>query len=427
LFLKPEAKRVFILPKPVIILRKGFHNIFERGFPMTKNRLLLMYSLFSLSLTSCHLFSPSETENTETPDKSTEDVEEIASPEQEPDPIPEEDAKNTVSFYALGDNLIHQQIFEYAQTDDQAYDFKPIYHLLSEQIANADLAFINQESIIGGDALGFSGYPAFNTPSDMTENLVDLGFDIVNGSNNHTLDKGTTGVQNTLNYWEPYSENVLFTGVFASQEDRDTIQIVEKNGLKFAVLAYTYGTNGLVPDESYQLNYFDPDLITQDVARAQELSDFVIVSAHWGDEHAFEPNQMQYDYAQLFADLDVDVVVGNHSHTIQPIEWVTGADGNETLIIYSLGNALASTISDRNLLGGSIQFDFVAEDEELSIENVSFNPHVIHYEEAIRGDILSRTNFEIYPLADYPEEKAAQHALVGFEDNVISVEKSQQK
>lgn len=394
---------------------------------MTKKHLLMIASLLSFSLTGCHLFSSSETENTEPTDEDTEDIEEIAPPEKAPDPIPEEDTKNMVSFYGLGDNLIHQQIFEYAQIDDQNYDFKPIYHLLSEQIANTDLAFINQESIIGGDTFGFSGYPAFNTPSDMAENLVDLGFDIVNGSNNHTLDKGSTGVQNTLNYWEPYSEDVLFTGVFASQEDRDTIQIVEKNGLKFAVLAYTYGTNGLVPDESYQLNYFDPDLITQDVTRAQELSDFVIVSAHWGDEHVFEPNQMQYDYAQLFADLDVDVVVGNHSHTIQPIEWVTGADGNETLVIYSLGNALASTTSDRNLLGGSVQFDFVAEDEELSIENVSFNPHVIHYEEAIPGDILSRTDFEIYPLTDYSEEVAAQHALVGFEDNVISVEKYQQK
>lgn len=384
----------------------------------------MIYSLFYLFLAGCSLFSSPPTDPPPEPEeieKAPEDS--VVDTTEEP----EEALKNTVSFYGLGDNLIHQPIFAYAQVDDHTFDFKPIYHLLSEQIANADLAFINQESIIGGDELGFSGYPAFNTPSDMAENLVDLGFDIVNGSNNHSLDKGTLGVQNTLNYWAQYSEDILFTGVFDSQEHRDAIPIIEKNGLKFSILTYTYGTNGLVPDDSYQLNYFEPDLIVDDVQRAQELSDFVIVSAHWGDEHAFVPNQMQYEYAQLFADLGVDVVIGNHSHTIQPIEWVTGEDGSETLVVYSLGNVLASSISDVNLLGGSIQFDFVAEDEKLSIENVHFTPHVIHYEEGVAGNIDSRTNFEIYPLADYPEEKAAQHALVGFEDNVISVEKYQQK
>ena len=393
---------------------------------MTKKRVLMMSSLFSLFLTGCHLFPSSNTDQPDTPDDSTEKPADAPGSDEESADTAAEDPKNTVSFYGLGDNLIHQQINEYAQVDEQTYDFKPIYSHISDRISEADLAFINQESIIGGNELGFSGYPAFNTPSDMAKDLVDLDFDIVTGSNNHSLDKGTIGIQNTLQYWEPYADDLLFTGVFDSQEQRDTIPVIEKNGMTFSVLTYTYGTNGIAPDYSYQLNYFDPELITADVERAQELSDFVMVSAHWGDEHVFEPNEMQYDYAQLFADLDVDVVVGNHSHTIQPIEWVTGEEGNETLVIYSLGNAIASTLSDRNLLGGSVQFDFVEEDQDFYIENVQFKPQVIHYEEDIPGDIDSRTNFKIYPLEDYPEDKAAQHALDGVEDNLISVEHFQQ-
>lgn len=380
-------------------------------------------SSITFLITGCGLLPSSPEEEAFEPEEEiSENISEETPKEAPEEPASEDENIQKVSFYGVGDNLIHEQIFNYAQTDEGAYDFKSIYENLADSITDADLSFVNQESIIGGDDLGFSGYPSFNTPSDMIENLVDLGFDIVSGSNNHTLDYGTTGVQNTLNYWADYEEDILFTGAFASQEDRDTIPIIEVDDLNFAILTYTYGTNGLVPDYSYQLNYFDPELITEDVNRAQELSDFVLVSAHWGDEHSFAPNQMQVEYAELFADLGVDVVLGGHSHTIQPIEWVAGEEGNETLVIYSLGNFLASTTSDINLLGGSIQFDFVQEDEEYFIDNVQFEPHVIHYEEGTPGDISTRTNFKLHPLADYLDDLAAQHALNNFEDNIIQVE-----
>lgn len=357
---------------------------------------------------------------------STMPIEDSSEPENPAETTSDEELQKTVSFYGVGDNLIHSQIINYAETNEGAFDFKPIYENFSETIEQADLSFINQESIIGGDDLGFTGYPSFNTPSDMADNLVDLGFDLVVGSNNHSLDRGTAGVQNTLAYWDSFGDDVLFTGVFESQKHRDTIPVVEVNGLTFSILTYTYGTNGVIPEAPYQINYLDPELITKDVAQAQEKSDFVIVSAHMGDEHSFSANQMQKDYAQLFANLNVDLVVGDHSHTIQPIEWLTGKNGNETLMIYSLGNFLASTTSDINLLGGGLHLDFVEEDDEHFIENVRFEPHVIHYEEEVAGDISTRTNFELFNLDEYPEALADQHALNNFEDNSIDVENYQE-
>ena len=378
-------------------------------------------------LTGCGFLSPSQDvdvteEPVEVSEETTDSVEDV---EEIPEETPEEDPRIEVSFFGVGDNLIHSQIFNYAQTEDGIFDFKPIYKNYSDDIQNADIAFINQESIIGGDDLGFSGFPTFNTPSDMAQNLVDLDFDIVMGSNNHSLDKQTAGVQNTLAYWSAFEDEVLFTGVFDSQEHRDEIPIVEVNGLTFSVLTYTYGTNGVIPEAPYQINYFDPELITNDVTRAQEVSDFVIVAAHMGDEHSLSANQMQLDYAQLFADLGVDLMMGSHSHTIQPIEWVTGENGNETLVVYSLGNFLASTPSDINLLGGSLHLNFVEENDEHFIEDVRFEPHLIHYEEEVKGDISTRTNFEIFKLNEYPDELAEQHALNNFEDNIISVENYQ--
>src|SRR5699024_10343000 len=136
-------------------------------------------------------------------------------------------------------------------------------------------------------------------------------------------------------------DDMIFTGSFLSQEDRDTVRTIERNGVVFSFLAYTYGTNGIMPDTDWRVAYFDEEKILEDVARAKEISDVLIVSAHWVDENTPVVNEFQQYYAQLFADLEVDVVIGTHPHIIQPIEWLTGENGNEMLVAYSLGNLVA--------------------------------------------------------------------------------------
>lgn len=380
--------------------------------------------LFPLLLTGCAMYEP-ETNSEEASNKIPDfNVEAKEDPETFWTAVGQMfTQKEVVSFMGVGDNLIHSQIFADAQAGDGTYDFKPMYEGVAEEIAEADLAFINQETILGGDELGFSGYPAFNTPSDMAQNLVDTGFDLVNGATNHSLDRGTTGALNNVAKWKEYKEEVLFTGMYDSAEARDEIPVVERNGVTFSFLGYTYGTNGIPAEYPYLVNFFDRDLIKQDVERAKEVSDFVIVSAHWGDEHTFAPNAMQEEYAQLFADLEVDVVVGTHPHTIHPVEWLTGEEGNETLIIYSLGNFIASTVSDINLLGGMVSFDFVMENEEKSIENVLFEPLVIHYETDQPHAIGTRRNFSVHKLADYTEDQAQRHGLNGYNGNQISLDR----
>lgn len=334
----------------------------------------------------------------------------------------DESETTEVSFFGVGDNLIHSQIIDDAHVENEEYDFTSIYNNFAEDIEEADISFINQETIFGGDDREFSGYPSFNTPSDMAGNLVDLGFDMVNGANNHTLDFGTQGVMNNRGYWDEYEDDILYTGSFRSQEERDEIPVIEREGMTFSLLSYTATTNGITPEEPYHLNMFDPELIEEDVKRAQGMSDFVIVSAHWGEEHALEPNEMQTDYAQLFADLGVDAVIGTHSHTIQPVEWVAGENGNETLVVYSLGNFLASTVSDINLLGGNINFNFVEENGEHFIDDVQWEPILIHYEEAVPGSIESRTDFSIHYLDEYTNEMASDHALNNHEGNTMNPE-----
>ena len=379
-----------------------------------KLSLLLILSLF---LTGCRAV---DEEPTQTPDDEMVVIPKEPVPEGPIEEEPEPESEKRISFYGLGDNLIHYFVFQYANQGNGVYDFTPIYKNLANDIGAADIAYINQETVLGGDHKGFSGYPNFNTPSGMAQSLVSLGFNIVNGSNNHALDMGTDGLLNSLDYWSEFEDEVVFTGAFSSQEHRDTIPVLERDGMKVSFLTYTYGTNGHVREASYQVNYFDPDLITDDVKRAQEISDFVVVAPHWGTEYAMTPNDMQLEYAQLMADLEVDAVIGSHPHVIQPVEWVEGATGHQTLVAYSLGDVVSSAITDKTLLGGSIQFDFVLNGEDRAIEHVHFEPNVIHYEVGSNGTINSRTNFEVIKLKDFTPEHEQRHALNGYQGNIVT-------
>lgn len=301
---------------------------------------------------------------------------------------------------------------------------------MAEDIKEADIAFLNQETISAGDDYPYSGYPAFNTPPEIAQDMNDLGFDLVNGATNHALDYDYPGALNSLAVWNA-QENVVYAGIYESQADRDEIRTIEREGVTFSFLTYTYGTNGIQPDTSYRVAYFDEEQIRQDVANAKNVSDVVIVSAHWGDENTQEVNEMQRTYAQLFADLEVDVVIGTHPHILQPIEWLTGANQNQTLVVYSLGNFIAHSLTDYNTLGGMVTFDFVvADDDKVTVENVQFEPTVSHYV-ADPGNVENtRRDFKIYKLEDYSEELASEHGLNGYEglkitsNNYLSIVKN---
>lgn len=389
---------------------------------MNKNRQKISAAVFiAILLGGCSVLNSEEDSSNE--NHAAETVSEsLVESESSSQPIEEK----RISFVGVGDNLIHSGIFKDAQKEDGSYDFKPIYQLVAEDIQAADISYINQETILGGDDWGFSGYPAFNTPSAMADDLADLGFNLVNGASNHSLDIGTRGVLNSLETFAAH-EDIIYTGMFNSSEQQESIPVFERDGVTFSLVAYTYGTNGVVPEYPYLVNYFDEEQITRDVERAKEISDVVLVSAHWGDEHTFAPNEFQQSYAQLFADLEVDVVIGTHPHTIQPIEWVEGKGGNETLVIYSLGNFIAASKSEKNLLGGMVSFEFVEEETgDIMVENVAWESLVIHYENTVPTDIETRSQFAVHKLGEYTEELAGKHGLNGYDGNQISIEEYQQ-
>ena len=332
---------------------------------------------------------------------------------------PQEEKETVISLVGVGDNLIHETVYLDAQNEDGTFNFEKMYANVRDDIQAADIAFINQETVLGGNELGLAGYPCFNSPTEIAQNLKDTGFTLANIASNHTLDRFQDGIDATI---QAFNEvGITVDGAYSSQEQFDTIPVFETKGVKFSFLAYTYGTNGIEPPNPWSISYFDEHQIRSDVARAKEISDVVIVSAHWGDEHAHVPNDFQTYYAQLFADLEVDLVIGTHTHSIEPVEWLTGVNGNKTLVIYSLGNFIGGMLTTNNAIGGMIKLDFVEKEENITIENVKWVPTFIHFEGDQNNILDVRYNYQVYKLSQYTDELAQKHVLNGYEGESVSV------
>lgn len=347
----------------------------------------------------------------------------FSSPEPEKNTGTKQETKTSettvVSFMGVGDNLIHETVYNDALQDDGTYDFSKMYTNLKKDAKESDIAFINQETVLGGESLGLSGYPTFNSPTEIAKNLEKAGFNLANLATNHCLDRGEQGIANEL---EAFSNtNIVTDGVYTSQEAFNAIPTFKKKGITFSFLAYTYGTNGIAPDYDYNVSYLDDDQIKSDVQKAKEISDVVIVSAHWGDENTFEPNDLQKHYAQLFADCGVDVVIGTHPHTIQPVKWIKGNSGNKMLCVYSLGNFIGGMLTTDNAIGGEIKFDFVKKNDKITIENVKWIPTVIHFEGNQDNIIEVRYNYKAYKLSQYSDKLAKKHVLNGYDGNVVNI------
>lgn len=345
--------------------------------------------------------------------KEPENVPEVEQPEDEVKVIPED---VVVDFIAVGDNLIHGAIYFDSEVRHQGYEFDELYDAVKPYVETADVAYINQETILGGTELGLSHYPMFNSPQEIGTALVNAGFDWIASSSNHSMDKFEEGIISSENFWEQYPE-IVTTGLNRTEEERYENKFIERNGVKFGVLGYTYGTNGIpLPEgKDYLVNIYSEERIREDVEALKGKCDAILVSMHWGVEYATVPSEEQEYFAQLLADLGVAVVIGEHPHVIQPMEWVEGKDGNQTLVIYSLGNFMSAQDGDLNMLGGMASWSIRKNGETgaITVEDVKFYPTVTHFEPVF-------TKFKTYLLKDYTDELATQHGLNGYNGQSIT-------
>ena len=304
-----------------------------------------------------------------------------------------------LSLIMVGDALLHSSLYRDGYQNG-TYDFTSQLEFIKPEIQKHDLAFYNQESILGGTSIGLSDYPNFNSPQEFGDAMIDAGFNLVSLANNHTMDRGVTAIQNSCDYWK--TKDVLTAGSYCSAEDAEEIKIKEKNGIKYTMLAYTYGTNGItVPsDKPYLVNLYSDELAKADIEKVRDKVDLLIVSMHWGTEYRSEPTEEQKREAEYLSNLGVDIIIGTHPHVIEPITYI-----NDTLVIYSLGNFISaqSTNNDYNTmveLMTSVDVVKTTKDgkSEIKLENLNNELLYNYYQKDSRWH-----NFKVIPFSQMNE------------------------
>lgn len=317
-------------------------------------------------------------------------------------------ATSKVTLVAVGDNLIHNTLIDAGKGSDGGLDYTSFYANIKKDISSADIAVINQETMLGGAEFEYSGYPQFNTPWEVGEAAIDAGFDIFTCATNHSMDVGFKGIEQECKFFDAHPE-VTHIGTNDTEEEYNTVVYYEKNNIKFAVLNYTYGTNGIPRPEGkgWCVNMMDKEKITSDVTAARQNADVVIVFPHWGTENSSTVSDYQKEYVQLFYDLGVDIVIGTHPHVLQSVEWITqeGSD-RRMLVYYSLGNFISHQTSVDQLCGGMARITIEKNNGAVSISSAKLVPVVCWYS----SDDSGKFNFSVYKLGDYTESLADSHS-----------------
>ena len=301
----------------------------------------------------------------------------------------------TATVFMVGDALIHYGIYHDAQQADGSYNFVPMLEYMKPIVSKYDIAYYNQETILGGDHLGISSYPRFNTPQSEGDAFLDAGFNMVSLASNHTMDKGEQGVLNSVNYWKS-KKNVAYSGQWSSFEDRaeQIAKVYEVNGIKYGYISYTTWTNGLETPagKEYLNNVYSNEKAAADIATLKDKVDFIIVAMHWGTEYSFGVNAKQDEIAKYLSGLGVDLIIGAHPHVVESCEYI---NENKTFVIYSLGNFISDQGDIDNLTGLAM---------EVTLKKI-VNPDdtVIKSVESPKAELLYTKDKRDFRVIPYPQ------------------------
>lgn len=311
---------------------------------------LIMTILLTLLLVSCaaetkttvngNQPSPSTTQPTTDPDQPDQpDVD-----KEKPTPPPNSYGK----WIAVGDVMMHStQLPAYFNKANNTYNFDSYFTKIKPILAKGNWTLGNLETPLSMNRADYSGYPVFNAPAELAGTLKRSGFSIATTANNHALDRGGPGIIHTLEALE--KAGLVTKGTARTQEEANKITIVEKNGIKMGLLAYSFSTNGFAIPKNmpFALSMMDETKMIADIKMLKSQGvDFITVAIHFGTEYQPTPNETQIRIARHLVAAGADIIAGSHPHVIQPFETVNVQEKDGTtrkaLIIYSMGNFISN-------------------------------------------------------------------------------------
>ena len=303
----------------------------------------------------------------------------------------------TARITASGDMLYHDIVYGSA-FDGQTYDFKNDYEQITPLVSSADLALGDFEGTINPDR-PLAGYPIFNAPEEVIQSIKDAGYDVLDLAHNHILDTGISGLKYTATAFRKAGLDIFGVRV----DPNEGILVKEVNGIKVAILGFSYGFNGIeasISQEDYNNHLYDlnMDKVKEQIEKAEEIADFTIVMPQMGVEYKLSPTDAQVDTYHKMIEWGADVIFGGHPHVAEPTETIE-KDGQKKFIIYSMGNLLSNQrveTLDNIWTERGVIMDITIQKEgnETTLTSVQAHPTWVS------RTPINRT-FQVYPAYDY--------------------------
>ena len=333
-------------------------------------------------------------------------------------------SQDDATVVMVGDVLMHDKLIASGEQEDGTYNYDHLFSNVKEDIGSADIAIVNQETILGGKELRLTGYPSFNSPYEVGDAEADAGFDVILQGTNHALDRSARGIENCLDFWEKFYPDIEVLGIHDSADDQRELCIVESKGIKIAILNYTYGTNGIqMPKgKGYLVDYLDEKRVRADIARAEKEADITIVCPHWGIEYSLEASDYQKKWAEIFLECGADLCIGTHPHVIEPIEILDDDKGDKMPVYYSIGNFVNATSGQgkgvaNRMIGGMAEITIARnKDGKAYVKETKVKPVVCH---------ITDDSVTAYFLSDY-NVRLARRNKIRFQDEDFSLDKCEE-
>lgn len=300
--------------------------------------------------------------------------------------------KYSGSFTAAGNILVNSNMWYDTLAEDNTYDFTHVFGKLEKFIKKSNVNFYSAQSIIGGKELGLSAYYSYNSPVEVADVMVNMGFNMVSLASTHSYDKAVRGITNSINYWN--GKKIAYSGMSISAGERLKNNIITKNEVAYGLLSYTMGTDIKFNDD-YSVNVYSEELVKSDVEAIKNLVDVLVVSIDWHDIKSNDVTDKQVNVAKYLSSLGVDIVLGNTGFSIQPIETI-----DNTLVFYSMGNLLSGHVSVDSRISMIADFD-VTLNKTKTKTSLTFSDVDVMLIYAYNKD---NTNYQIIPFSEITTE-----------------------
>ena len=298
----------------------------------------------------------------------------------------------TFTLCAIGDVMCHNtQYWDAYNSSTRTYDFSYVFDEINTYTKNADITVASLETSFAGEERGYSNYPTFNSPDNLAYSLKDIGIDVISTAGNHCLDMGFSGLSRTIDVLD--NANISHVGTYKTQEEQDKILFKYVKGIKIAFINYTYGTNGIpIPtNKEFCVNLIDKNLIKKHIKTAKEQdADIIVACMHWGTEYRTTANEEQKELADFLFKNGVDIILGNHPHTLEPMEkkTITLEDGTnkECFVIYALGNFICDQNAENTRNSIILNLTITKHtNSSITIDEVNYVPIYMYKNTAIKN------------------------------------------